>query len=243
MPRRQTEQPFQVKLTQAQRKAVAEVVPALARRLKLNEPGQRSVPFTLDQLRALKEQARGALRQAGTGKGRVPLRYAFQACGQALDQHLGAAALPEDGVREWFLAELRAVAGRYRWQHVAADRQSQVERIAYRLWQEEGCPRGREDDHWLRAEKEFHADKPIRGTVVDGTGAGQAGQLLSPLQAIVHAKTGEVYPTSSLGSLAENGYLVTAGEAGAIEAAADAAPGGHSAAFRAAIARAVGLER
>jgi hypothetical protein len=241
MPRRQPEPPFQVKLTQAQRKAVAEIAPELARRLKLGDRGQRAIPFTLDQLRAAKEKARGALRQAGTGRGRIPLRYAFQACGQALDQHLGAAALPEEGMREWFLAELRAIASHYRWQYVAPDRQPQVERIAYRLWQEDGCPQGRQEDHWWRAEKEFHADKPIRGAVWDDPVKGQGSQLLSPWQAVVQAKTGEVNSTSSLAKLAEAGCPVTAGEAGAIEAAADASPEGHNAAFRAGIAQVVGL--
>jgi hypothetical protein len=113
MPRsRQPEAPFPVKLTQAQRKAVAEIAPELAKRLKLDDRGQRTIPFALAELQTVKEKARSALRQAGTGRGRIPLRYVFQACGQALDQHLGTAALPDEGLREWFLAELRAIASR-----------------------------------------------------------------------------------------------------------------------------------
>jgi hypothetical protein len=242
MPRsKQPEQHFPVKLTQAQRKAVAEVAPELAERLKLNDRGQRAIPLTPAELQTVKEKGRTALRQAGTGRGRVPLRYAFQACGQALDQHLDATALPEEGMMEWFLAELRAVAGRYQWQYVAPGRQAQLEQIAYRIWQEAGCPQGRHEEHWRQAEGEFHADKPIRGAVVDGPEAGQVGQLLSPLQAVAHARTGAVYPVSVL--VKEAGLPVTAGEAGAIEAAADAAPEGNSAALRAGIAKAVGLER
>ena len=230
-----------VKLTQAQRKVVAELAPELAKRLKLDDRGQRAIPFTLAELRTVKEKARRALRQAGTGRGRIPLRYVFQACGQALDQHLGTAALPEEGMREWFLAELRAIAGRYQWQYVSPDRQQQVEQIAYRLWQEEGCPHGRHEDHWRQAEKQFHADKPIRGAVVGDPRAGQVGQLLSPLQAVVHAQTGEVVTVSAM--VKEAGFPVTPGEAGAIEAAADASSEGYSAALRTGIAKAVGLER
>jgi hypothetical protein len=241
--RRQPEAQFPVKLTQAQRKAVAEIAPALAKRLKLDDRGQRTLPFTLAELRTVKEKARGALRQAGTGRGRIPLRYVFQACGQALDPHLGTAALPDEGLREWFLAELRAIASRYQWQYVAPDRQRQVEQIAYRLWQEEGCPHGRHEDHWRQAEKVFHADKPIRGAILDEPNRGQVGQLLSPLQSVIHAKAGVVYPASSLVKLTEAGLPVTPGEAGAIDAAADASPAGYSAAFRAGIAKAVGLER
>jgi hypothetical protein len=242
MPRsKQPEQHFPVRLTQAQRKAVAEIAPALARRLKLNDRGQRAIPFALAELQTVKEKARGALRQAGTGRGRVPLRHVFQACGQALDQHLGTAALPEEGLREWFLAELRAIASRYQWQYVAPDRQAQVEQIAYRLWQEEGCPHGRHEEHWRQAEQEFHADKPIRGAILDDPKTGQVGQLLSPWQAVVHAQTGVVVTVSAI--VKEAGLPVTPGEAGAIAAAAEASSEGYSAAFRTAIAKAVGLER
>jgi hypothetical protein len=244
MPRQpQPEQHIPVKLTQAQRKIVAEIAPKLAQQLKLDDRGQRTIPFTLAQLQTVKEKARRALRQAGTGRSRIPLRYVFQVCGQALDQHLGPAALPDEGLREWFLAELQAIASRYQWQYVAPDRPAQVAQIAYRLWQQEGCPHGRHEDHWWQAEKEFHADKPIRGVIPDAPKQGQEGPLLSPWQAVVHAKTGVVYPASSVVKLAEVGFPITPGEAGAIDAAADASSEGYSAAFRTGIARAVGLER
>jgi hypothetical protein len=234
-------QHFPVRLTQAQRKVVAEVVPELADRLKLDERNQRTIPFTLAELQTVKEKARSALRQAGTGRSRIPLRYVFQACGQALDQHLDSTALPEEGMREWFLAELRAIASRYQWQYVAPDRQPQVAQIAYRIWQEEGCPHGRHEEHWRQAKQEFHADKPIRGAILDDPQKGQVGQLLSPLQAVVHAQTGVVVTVSAI--VKEAGFPVTPGEAGAIEAAADASSEGYSAAFRTGIAKAVGLER
>jgi hypothetical protein len=244
MPRsRQPEPQFPVKLSQAQRKVVAEIAPELAKRLKLDDRGQRTIPFTLAELQTVKKKARSALRQAGTGRSRIPLRYALQACGQALDQHLGTTALPEEDTREWFLAELRAIASRYLWRYVAPDRQRQVEQIAYRIWQEEGCPHGRHEEHWRQAEKELHADKPIRGAILDDPKKRQVSQLLNPWQAVVHAKTGMVYPASSIAKLAEAGFPVTPGEAGAIEAAADAASEGYSAALRTSIAKAVGLER
>jgi hypothetical protein len=235
------QQHISVKLTQPQRKVVAEIAPELADRLKLDEKPQRTIPLTPDELRTIKEKARSALRQAGTERGRIPLRHVFQACGQVLDQHLGTAALPEEGLREWFLAELRAVASRYQWQYVVPDQQPQVAQIAYRLWQEEGCPHGRHEDHWRQAEKEFHADKPIRGAILGGPKTGLVGQLLSPLQAVVHAQTGVVVTVSAM--VKEAGFPVTPGEAGAIDAAADASSAGYSAAFRTGMAQAVGLER
>jgi hypothetical protein len=68
------------------------------------------------------------------------------------------------------------------------------------------------------------------------------GQLLNPLQAVVHAKTGVVYPALSPAQLAEAGFPMTPGEVAAIEAAADAAAEGYDAALRTGIAKAVGLE-
>jgi hypothetical protein len=52
-----------------------------------------------------------------------------------------------------------------------------------------------------------------------------------------------VYPASPLVKLVEAGLPVTPGEAGAIDAAADASSEGYSAAFRTGIAQAVGFER
>jgi hypothetical protein len=243
MPRNPNPEPqVPVKLTQAQRKVVAQIAPELAKRLKLDEKPQRTIPFTLAELQTVQEKARSGLRQAGTGRRRIPLRYVFQACGQALDQHLGAAALRQEGSLDWFLAELRGIAGRYQWQYVAPDRQRQVEQIAYRIWQEQGCPQGRQEEHWRQAEKEFLADKPIRGAIPDDPDKGQGGQLLSPLQAVVHARTGAVVTVSAIVKLAEAGFPVTPGEARAIAAAADAASEGHSPGLRAGIAKAVGLE-
>jgi hypothetical protein len=51
------------------------------------------------------------------------------------------------------------------------------------------------------------------------------------------------YPASSFVKLAEAGFPVTPGEAGAIEAAADASSEGYSAGFRTGMAQAVGLEQ
>ena len=32
------------------------------------------------------------------------------------------------------------------------NRDEEIRQLAYRLWQEEGCPEGREVEHWLRAQ-------------------------------------------------------------------------------------------
>ena len=64
-----------VRLTQAQRKVVAEIAPQLADRLKLDERNQRTIEFSLAELKAIKEKAGQAIRQAGTGMVRNSLRH------------------------------------------------------------------------------------------------------------------------------------------------------------------------
>ena len=73
MPRRrQPELPFPVKLTQAQRKAVAEIAPELAKRLKLDEKNQRAIPFTLAELRAvIRNPSPGLLSEEPVASDRV----------------------------------------------------------------------------------------------------------------------------------------------------------------------------
>jgi hypothetical protein len=68
---------FPVKLTQAQRKVVAEIAPELAGRLKLDERKQRTIPLTLAELKAIKEKAGGVRHEletmATTWQGPPPL--------------------------------------------------------------------------------------------------------------------------------------------------------------------------
>jgi hypothetical protein len=89
-----SQQRFPVRLTQAQRKAVAEVAPELAGRLKLDERTQRTIPFTLAELKAIKEKAGRAIRHAGTGMLRNSLRHVTDLTAQALDRSRGLGASP-----------------------------------------------------------------------------------------------------------------------------------------------------
>jgi hypothetical protein len=83
-----------VRLTQAQRKVMAEIAPQLADRLKLDERNQRTIPFTLAELKALKEKAGKAIRHAGTGMVRNSLRHVTDLAAQALDRSRGLGAIP-----------------------------------------------------------------------------------------------------------------------------------------------------
>jgi hypothetical protein len=83
-----------VRLTQAQRKVVAEIAPELADRLKLDERNQRTIPLTLAELKALKEKAGRAMRQASTGMVRNSLRHVTDLTAQALERSQGIGAIP-----------------------------------------------------------------------------------------------------------------------------------------------------
>ena len=87
-------QHFPVRLTQAQRKAVAEIAPELAERLKLDERNQRTIRFTLGELQAVKEKAGNALRHDSKGMVRNSLRHVTDLAAQALDRSRGLGAIP-----------------------------------------------------------------------------------------------------------------------------------------------------
>src|SRR5207253_543816 len=77
---------FPVKLTQAQRKAVAEIAPEFADRLKLDEKNQRTSEFTLAEVQANKVKASTAVGQPGTGTKRNSLRAIVASTSQAIDR-------------------------------------------------------------------------------------------------------------------------------------------------------------
>ena len=78
-----------IRLTQAQRKVVAEIAPELADRLKLGERNQRTILLTLAELKAIKGNAGEAMRQARTGMVRNSLRHVTDLAAQARDRSRG----------------------------------------------------------------------------------------------------------------------------------------------------------
>ena len=95
MPRNpQPDQRFPVRLTHAQRKVVAGVAPQLADRLKLAERNQRTISFTLAELKSIKERAGEAMRHVSTGMVRNSLRHVTDLAAQALDRSRGLGAIP-----------------------------------------------------------------------------------------------------------------------------------------------------
>jgi hypothetical protein len=95
MPRNpQPYQRFPVRLTQAQRTVVAEIIPELADRLKLNERNQRTIEFTLAELKAIKTKAERGIHKATTGMVRNSLRHVADLTTRALDRSQGVGAIP-----------------------------------------------------------------------------------------------------------------------------------------------------
>jgi hypothetical protein len=87
-------QHYPIRLTQAQRKVVAEIVAELAERLKLDEPDQRTIEFTVAELRVIQKQAAAGVRHASTGMKRNSLRHVADLTFQALDRSQGIGAIP-----------------------------------------------------------------------------------------------------------------------------------------------------
>ena len=47
---------------------------------------------------------------------------------------------------------------------MTGNREDRIRKRAYQLWQQEGSPEGRPDDHWLQAEREIdHGNGEIEG--------------------------------------------------------------------------------
>jgi|GEM_PF-541121 len=84
---------YPVRLTQAQRKALAEIAPELADRLNLDEPDQRTMPFTVAELKVIRKQAAASACHASTGMKRNSFRHVADLTTQALDRSQGIGAI------------------------------------------------------------------------------------------------------------------------------------------------------
>ena len=48
---------------------------------------------------------------------------------------------------------------------MASEKQDRIAQIAYAIWQAEGQPDGRHEEHWHRAVREIAAGKPVNSAV------------------------------------------------------------------------------
>jgi hypothetical protein len=99
-----------LRLTEAQRKVVAEIIPEFAERLRLAEPHQRIVSFTRQELEAIHEQARGHLRRAGSGMKRNSLRHVIAFAASAVVDSQGLRSIPAGERIYQFKITLRDIA-------------------------------------------------------------------------------------------------------------------------------------
>lgn len=81
-------------LTQAQRKVVADLLPTLTDRLKLDEKNSRTISFTVKELESIREKAEAARSHADTGMVRNSLRHIIDAVTKALDESEGIGSIP-----------------------------------------------------------------------------------------------------------------------------------------------------
>ena len=72
------------------------------------------------------------------------------------------------------------------------DFERRVREKAYKLWQEEGCPQGRENDHWERARELVAIEDNIDLTLRPAPRPGELGPYGEPVEPIEPAQnTGE----------------------------------------------------
>jgi len=78
---------FPLRLTQAQRQIVADLVPEHAHRLSLTEPNQRTPKFTMNELRHILAQSRRAFSKAKTGAKKTSMRHVIDLTSKAVRKH------------------------------------------------------------------------------------------------------------------------------------------------------------
>jgi hypothetical protein len=88
------DQQFPLRLTLAQRKVVALVLPEYSGRLKLDETNQRIVSFTVNEMRQILDRARIGIRQADSGMKRASLRHVAYIAETAIEDSQGIGKIP-----------------------------------------------------------------------------------------------------------------------------------------------------
>jgi pRiA4b ORF-3-like protein len=92
--KQEPDQQFPLRFTFAQRKCIAEILSEFSERLKLDEPNERLVEFSLDEMRAIHEDARRSISQAGSGMKRNSLRHIVCLTEEAIECFQGIGAIP-----------------------------------------------------------------------------------------------------------------------------------------------------
>lgn len=90
----QLQRSHSVLLTAAQRKAIADILPAFTDRLTLDEKNSRTIPFTTDELQTIQRKAQDAIPSAKDGMKRNSLRHVVDAIAAALKSSEGVGSIP-----------------------------------------------------------------------------------------------------------------------------------------------------
>lgn len=86
--------PASICFTEAQRKAIAGILPKLADRLKLDEKNSRTISLPLDELQTIHLKAEQAIPKADTGMRRNSLRCIADATTKAIEDSQGIGSIP-----------------------------------------------------------------------------------------------------------------------------------------------------
>jgi hypothetical protein len=85
---------FPVRFTLAQRIVVAEVVPDLSQRLRLDEPNQKTVSLTVDELKAICKSVAPSIDKGDSGMKRTSLRHVLDITVRAIENFQGIGVIP-----------------------------------------------------------------------------------------------------------------------------------------------------
>jgi len=83
-----------VPFTYAQRKAVAEILPEIAERLKLDENKARTISVTSDEVETIRQRAEAAISTAENGMKRNSFRHIVEGTTKALEESQGIGSIP-----------------------------------------------------------------------------------------------------------------------------------------------------
>ena len=87
-------QRFPLRFTFAQRKLIAELFPDFSDRMRLDEPNERLVSFSLDEMRALHQGSKLAIEHADSGMKRNSLRHVVFVTEHAIEDFQGIGRIP-----------------------------------------------------------------------------------------------------------------------------------------------------
>ena len=100
---------FPLKLSQAQRRVIAEILPMFSERLQLDALNPRMVPFTLDEMREIHQAARPAIRQS-VGVKRNSLRHVVYITEKACEDFTGIGRIAVKDRLYQFRVALKGIA-------------------------------------------------------------------------------------------------------------------------------------